>query len=90
MLVSAVLSLFALMLGLVLAPLPTATLGTFSGTLSTAITNGSGILGFMNTFLPITEMVYCLGLVLIGWLPAVVIYKTVNWIYRHIPMIGGG
>jgi hypothetical protein len=89
MITGAFFSLIAALLTVIVAPLPVASLGV-SASVASWVTSGSGIMSLVNSFAPIREMVTALGLVITIWLPAVVIYKSVNWLYRHIPVLGGG
>lgn len=43
----------------------------------------------LNSWLPIQESVVLLS-VYVGFIvPALLVYKAANWLYRHIPSIGG-
>jgi len=73
----------------VFALLPTHTLGIFVGVEDTAMTIAS-YMGPVDTVLPAYETMVAVGVVILIWLPAVVAYSLANWIYRHVPVLGGG
>ena len=43
----------------------------------------------VETFLPVLVTLAILYAIVQYWLPAVIVYKFANWIYKHIPQIGG-
>lgn len=95
MIVSAILNLLAAIVSGVVGVLPTGALGLDTSMPAVLSDTGGdlagyGVVSFLNTFLPIDEMLTALEIVITVVLPAVVAYKTVNWLYRHIPGIGGG
>lgn len=49
-----------------------------------------GNLGGLNTFLPITEIGVALVWALTVYLPFVVSFCVVRWIFAHVPYVGGG
>lgn len=47
-------------------------------------------LGGLNSFLPVTEVAAVLGWCMTVYLPFVVGFVVVRWVWSHIPGIGGG
>jgi len=70
--------------------LPTATL---TG-LPAAITDFGETLGTkagpLNQFFPVEELFTGLVIMLVYWLPAVLLYQVVFWVYKHLPVVGKG
>lgn len=46
--------------------------------------------GPLNKFLPVEEVFTALDLMWSYYLPVMVVYSTVKWVYRHLPVIGKG
>jgi len=46
--------------------------------------------GPLNSFAPVAELFVFLDVFLNIWLPAVLAYQLVFWIYAHMPVIGKG
>lgn len=84
-----VLRLIGLVLDAVWFVLPTTTL-SISVDPSSWIDDGHGVIGWMDSVMPITEMVTGLAFVFFVYLPVKMTYQTVEWIYRHIPVVGAG
>jgi hypothetical protein len=94
MILDAIISLVTGLLGAAFDLLPTSSLPFFDGFLSAPGNPGVGNdigqwLGQWNYFVPIIFMLGTLGTVLNILLPGVLAYKTANWVYKHIPQIGG-
>lgn len=72
-----------------LETIPDATLpvGTYPAQFAEAI---GGALGGLDGFLPISEMAVVVGWVLATYVPVVLTYHLVLWIYTHLPVIGNG
>lgn len=76
-------------LSAVFSALPTASLANVFGTVYTAAYNLGDGLGGWNTVLPAKEIAWAIYAIVAIFFPAVVTYKLANWIWRHIPDIGG-
>lgn len=90
MITGALLEVFGAIITLIASALPTTTFLPASITIPSFVTSGSGVMGFLNTYLPVSEMLTCLRYMITYYFPAVIAYKLANWVYRHIPAIGGG
>lgn len=76
-------------LNAVFAALPTASLASTFGTVyAKAYDLGEG-LGGWNTVLPASEVAWAIFAIVGVFFPAVVTYKLANWVWRHIPDLGG-
>lgn len=88
MITDAILWVLESLLSLLLAPLPD---GTFSldslPSLSTWVQTN---LAPINAVLPLSDMAAAIELVVLVWLPAAGVYLLVSWVYRHLPVVGGG
>jgi MFS superfamily sulfate permease-like transporter len=86
----AVLNLIVALFTAVFQVLPIASLSTLFVEINTAlIAAGAGMSGW-NAFLPLSELCSILAMLLGTWLPAILIYKAVNWAWKHMPMVGRG
>lgn len=88
MIVGAILLLAGWLLETVTSPLPTESLDLPSG--SSLASSWGAQVGPINGFVPVDDVFAAIDLTLTLWLPAVLVYLGVNWIYRHIPVLGGG
>lgn len=61
----------------------------FSSELSSFATFIGSNLGGLNEFLPIVEIGVVLGWALTVYLPFVVTYVVVRWVFAHVPQVGG-
>jgi hypothetical protein len=69
--------------------LPTASLASVLSDVS-AVCHTVGVqLSPWNSFLPLAELLGIVALLTGTWLPALAIYVTGNWLWRHIPDIAG-
>jgi hypothetical protein len=89
MIVEAVLSLLATIIDGVMSVLPTDSLDLPVVGEDIAAWFGERA-GPLNAILPIYEVAQFMVIVTTVWLPAVLVYTTVKWIYKHLPMIGKG
>lgn len=46
--------------------------------------------GPLDRFFPVSELATGLVLIVGVWMPAAATYIVVNWIYRHLPVVGAG
>lgn len=84
----ALIGLLAAFVSFIAGLLPVSVLDLPSGS-EIAATVGPWI-GPVNRFVPVEEIFVGLEIMLNVWLPVAIVYVTVNWIYRHIPFLGGG
>ena len=68
--------------------LPVATLGLFGDVTTLAGTIGSKLKPWNGLF-PVVELVAIAVILATVWLPALVVYVGANWVWRHIPDVGG-
>lgn len=86
----AILYVVGLVLGGLGALLPTATLDDLPDSISGLGSTVGTMLGPINAFFPASELFTFLVLVMLVWFPAMMVYQTVFWIYKHIPIVGAG
>lgn len=94
MILDAIISLVHGLLGAAFSLLPTSSLPFFDGFLSAPGDPGIGNaigdwLGQWEYFVPILFLLSTLATVLSILLPGVLTYKLANWVYKHIPQLGG-
>ena len=88
MIVGAIISLVVSLVGAAFSLLPTSTLGVLPD-----VTAGMGSafasVGNWDGFFPIIDMLQVVATVMSVLLPGILLYKLLNWLYKHIPQIGG-
>jgi len=73
----------------IFALLPTGSVsGWFPGAIGTA-QSLAGKVYFADAFLPLHELASLLAAIVSIAFPAIVTYRLANWIYKHIPQLGG-
>lgn len=85
LLIAIILSIFDLILGV----LPTASLGLSDATSSVADFMGQKS-GPMDSMLPVHELFQVVAVGVVVYMPAMAVYVTANWIFRHFPWVGAG
>lgn len=91
MITGAVLLLLGAILDALASLLPTYSfIDTSAAGLPSWVTSGTPILTFLDAFAPVSEMVNLMTFVALYALPATLAYRSTNWVYRHIPLVGGG
>jgi hypothetical protein len=88
--VGAVLTLLRLIIAGLNALLPTATLTGIPSSISNLATTIGTNLGAINPYFPAAELFTYLGWLWLYWLPGVLAYSIVFWIYQHLPVVGNG
>jgi hypothetical protein len=77
------------LLSAIFALLPSASLSALFVTVDSTATSIGQAVAPWNTYLPLSEVVGMIALLLATWLPALLGYKVANWVWRHFPQIGG-
>lgn len=90
--VNAIIDLLTTVLGALFNTLPTTTSGWLDATSATWSATWTTIgtsLGQWNSIIPTGWTLSTIATVLAILIPGVIAYKVANWIYKHVPQIGG-
>jgi hypothetical protein len=89
MVVDALFGVVNAVLTAVFAALPTIDVQSFLSPVLSVGTTAGRYVGIVNGILPASEIVTMLHGVYVVLLPALVVYKIANWVWRHIPDLWG-
>jgi len=90
MIVDGILSVVGAIIGFIGDLLPSSTLTGLPESISGLGETIGERAGPINRFFPVEELFTFLVIVFLYWLPAVLIYQLVFWIYKHLPVVGAG
>jgi len=85
-----ILAVFGAIISFVGDLLPSSTLTGLPSSITDLGTTIGEKAGPINKFFPLHELFTFLVIVFLYWLPAVLIYQLVFWIYKHLPVVGAG
>lgn len=88
MVVSAIIALVVTLVGGAFSLLPTGSLSILPD-IALGAGDASRSVGSWDGFFPVLDMLQVLATVFSVLLPAILLYKLLNWLYRHIPQLGG-
>jgi hypothetical protein len=88
MIVNAIIALVTTLVGAAFSLLPTSSINVLEDIATSFGDNVQGV-GHWDGFFPVLAMLQVIATVLTILLPGILLYKLLNWLYKHIPQIGG-
>lgn len=89
MIIDLIIDLLSAILTPIFNLLPTGSVPFFDDPSTGVAEQGGALVSVVNGFLPMQEALTLLKVVVGIILPAVLIYRGANWLYRHIPTLWG-
>jgi hypothetical protein len=88
MIVNAIIALVTTLVGAAFSLLPVSSIGVLED-IAVNFADVVKAVGHWDGFFPVLAMLQVTATVLSILLPGILLYKLLNWLYKHIPQIGG-